>query len=34
MKVLLVKPDNLNGHAQYSSMLTCLMGEVLAPALI
>jgi hypothetical protein len=33
MKFLLVKPDNLNGHAQSFSMLTYLVGEIPAPAL-
>ena len=33
MKILLVKPGNLNGHAEPSSMLTYLVGEIPTPAL-
>ena len=33
MKIFLVKPRNLNGHAQPSSMLTYLVGEIPTPAL-
>ena len=33
MKFFLVKPRNLNGHAQPSSMLTYLVGEISTPAL-
>ena len=33
MKIFLVKPRNLNGHTQPSSMLTYLVGEVPPPAL-
>ena len=33
MKTLLVKSGNLNGHAQPSSMLKYLVGEIPTPAL-
>lgn len=33
MKFFLVKPDNLNGDAQSSFMLTYLLGEIPTPAL-
>ncbi len=33
MKILLVKPGNLDVHAQPSSMLRYLMGEIPTPAL-
>ena len=33
MKILLVKPGNLNGHAEPSLMLAYLVGEISTPAL-